>query len=155
MPELILMRHAAALPAAIDASDFERPLSATGRAAAAHSARRLEAEGVKVERILFSPACRSRDTAAIVAKELALDVAVQQELPELYAATPRTIRAAIARYHANAMSLLVIGHNPGLSDFGRKLDGPLSLDHLPTAGFWRVRFDAKGWQKLTHSGHTG
>ena len=159
MQELILMRHAAALPVAIDGSDFERPLSAPGRAAALQAARRLAANCAGIERVLFSPARRTRETAAIVAQELALDTALLHAVPELYAATPRAIRAAIVRDHANAAVLLIVGHNPGLSEFGSQLISRRSRDHLPTAGFWRLPFDASGWQALTRSAgataHTG
>jgi phosphohistidine phosphatase len=147
--ELILMRHAAALPAAMGATDFERPLSAPGRAAAAQSARRLAASGVKVDRLLYSPARRTRDTAAIVAGELSLDAAALESVPELYTASSQSIRETIERFHGNAVIVMVIGHNPGISDFGRELANGLSHDHLPTAAYWRLPFDAGSWHLLT------
>lgn len=149
MAELVLMRHAAALPAAMGATDFERPLSASGRAAAAQAGRRLAAAGLKVQRVLFSPAQRTRDTAAIVARELSLDPGALQSVPELYAASPLTIRASIERYHGNAITLMVVGHNPGLSELGHELDSAQSRNHLSTAAFWRLPFDAARWQLLT------
>ena len=97
MLELILLRHAEALPAGLDASDFERPLSKRGQAAAVQSARRLAAAGVTIGRVLFSPARRTHDTAAIVARELALDDTRLHTVPELYAATPTAIRAGLVR----------------------------------------------------------
>jgi phosphohistidine phosphatase len=148
MPELILMRHAAALPAALDATDFDRPLSASGRTAAAQSARRLATAGLKVERLLFSPARRTLDTAIIVARELALDSSALEAVPELYAASPLTMRKVIVRCHADAATLLVVGHNPGISEFGQELAGGLSPEQLPTAGFWRLPFNADSWQRL-------
>jgi phosphohistidine phosphatase len=147
--ELILMRHAAALSAAIGATDFERPLSVPGRAAAAQAARRLSAAGVSVEQLLYSPAKRTWDTARIVAQELGLEAAALVSIPELYNASPLDIRQAIERFHGGAQGLMVIGHNPGLSDFGRELGGGLSHDHLPTSAFWRLPFDAGSWQHLT------
>jgi phosphohistidine phosphatase len=148
MPELILMRHAAALPAGIDANDFERPLSAPGRAAAAQAAQRLEAAGVRVARLLYSPARRTHETAAILAHELALGPSILEVVPELYAASASTMRAAIARLHTNAATLLVVGHNPGISDLGQELASGLSHDHLPTAGYWRLPFAEGSWQQL-------
>jgi phosphohistidine phosphatase len=99
--------------------------------------------------LLYSPAQRTRATASIVADELALDPAVLQSVPELYAASPQSIRRSIERYHGNAVTLMVIGHNPGLSEFGHQLDGGLSGHHLSTAAFWRLPFEAGGWQRLT------
>ena len=152
MVELILMRHAAALPAAIGATDFERPLSAPGRSAAAHAARRLSTAGVNVERLIYSPARRTRETAAIVAGELSLEAPALQSVPELYGASPHAIRQAIERFHGEARTLMVIGHNPGITDFGRELAPGRSHDLLPTAAFWRLPFDAAGWHDLTRRG---
>ena len=152
MAELILMRHAAAQPAAAGASDFERPLSSRGRAAAVLAARRLQASGAQVERLLYSSARRTRETASIVARELALDPAALHALDELYAASPNAIRAAIQRNHSDANTLLVVGHNPGISDFGQELVKGLSPEQLATAAYWRVPLGAGNWQLLTRGG---
>ena len=71
-----------------------------------------------------------------------------REVPKLYAATPAAIRAAIVRAHADAAVLFVVGHNPGISEFGVELAGRQSHGYLPTAGFWRLPFDERGWQAL-------
>jgi len=149
------MRHAAALPAAIDGSDFERPLSAQGQAAAAQSARRLAAAALKIERILYSPAHRTRDTAAIVAQELALGASAMEAVPALYAASPRTLRQAIVKSHAGARVLLVIGHNPGISELGQELGVGLGYGLLATSAFWRLAFDVDSWQRLVRPGSSG
>ena len=143
------MRHAAAQSAAIGASDFERPLSPVGRHEAARSAQRLAASTASVERVLFSPARRTSETAQIVAGELSLGTQALVAVPALYAATPAAIRAAIARDHGNARVLLVVGHNPGISELGCELGGLGSHAQLPTAGFWRRALDAHAWQALT------
>lgn len=148
MPELILMRHAAAVPAAADAADFARPLSVPGRAAALQAAHRLAAAHVTVDRVLFSPARRTHETATIVAQALALEASSLQAVPELYAASPQALRDAIARCHAQAVTLLVVGHNPGISEFGQQLGAGADHAGLATAAFWRVAFDAEGWRRL-------
>lgn len=146
------MRHAAARPAAIDGSDFDRPLSAPGRSAALQAARRLKAGGLKVDRLLFSPARRTQETAAIAARELGLDTSALQPVPEMYVASPHSLRESIARHHGGAQILLMIGHNPGISEFGGELGAARAQEPLPTAGFWRVPFDEHGWQRLLQRG---
>ena len=106
--ELILMRHADALPAAIDTEDYSRPLSAAGRVAAARTAQKL-ASGAPIDCLLYSPAQRTSDTATIVAAELALRPALLAAVPELYLATPLRIREVIAARHGGARTLLVVG----------------------------------------------
>jgi phosphohistidine phosphatase SixA len=148
--ELILLRHADALPAAIDAEDFSRALTSQGRAAAARAARKL-AGGAAIERVLYSPALRTSETAAIVATELALGAALLEPVPELYLATPLRIRAAIAQRHGGARTLLVVGHNPSLSELGGELDPLHKQGHLATAAFWRLPLATDAWRELTQA----
>ena len=150
MHELILMRHAEALPAAIDAEDFGRPLSDAGRVAAARAARKLAA-GATIDRLLYSPARRTSETASIVAAELALRATLLEAVPELYLATPLRIREAVAQRHGGARTLLVVGHNPSLSELGGKLDPKHQQGHLATAAFWRLPLATDAWRELTNS----
>jgi phosphohistidine phosphatase SixA len=152
--ELILMRHAEALPAAIDAEDFARPLTGAGRTAAARAAGKL-ASGAAIGRVLYSPARRTSETAAIVAETLSLGASILHAVPELYLATAQRVRAAIARWHGTARVVLVIGHNPSISELGAELNPAHRRGHLPTAGYWRLPLDDKAWRALTHTGTTG
>jgi phosphohistidine phosphatase SixA len=151
MHELILLRHAKAVPAGIDAVDFERALTDRGVAAARRAGRALRADGARIGRVLYSPARRTSETAAIVARELGLGAELLQAVPELYAATPAAIRGAIAAHHGGAGTLLLVGHNPGLSQLGGELEHGFSSEHLPTAGYWRLPLDAPAWRALTES----
>jgi phosphohistidine phosphatase len=145
--ELILMRHAQAAPAARGAADFSRPLTAAGRTAAARAALALAA--ARIERVLLSPANRTRETAAIAARELKLDESALQPVPELYAASAAVIRAVIALHHGGARNLLVIGHNPGISELASQLSAPPAHTHLPTAGLCRLALSEAAWRELT------
>jgi len=152
MHELILMRHAEALPAAIDAEDFARPLTEAGRAAAARAATAL-AGGHAVDRLLYSPARRTTETALIVADVLELGPARMRAVPEMYLATPQRLRAAIAQWHDGARVLLLIGHNPSVSELGAQLAPAHRHAHLQTAGYWRLPLDAAAWRTLAHPQH--
>ena len=141
MFELLLMRHGQAEPAAIDGDDFARPLTAAGRTAAARTAQRLQADAAQILALLYSPARRTSDTAAIVAEVVALEAQRLQAVPELYLATPASIRkaagacrlaAADAGAHTDHKLILIVGHNPGLSALARR--------QLPTAGLARIPF---------------
>ncbi len=145
------MRHAQAAPAELGAEDFTRPLTAAGRRAAAQAARTLAASGVQLDRVLLSPARRTRETAAIVAGELKLAETLLQAVPELYAASLAVIRAAIGRHHGGARSLLVVGHNPGISELARQLSAQPATGHLPTAGLRRLPLTDAQWRQLTQS----
>jgi phosphohistidine phosphatase len=147
--ELILMRHAQAAQAELGAEDFMRPLTALGRRGAARATLLLKAAGVRIERVLLSPANRTLETATIVARELKLDESVLQAIPELYGASPTVIRNVIALHRGGARCLLVVGHNPGISELASQLSPHHARAHLPTAGLCRLPLTDEGWRQLT------
>ena len=62
MRELILLRHAHAEPGAAGQADFDRPLSSQGLAEAEAAGRWLADQGLVPDRVLCSPARRTRET---------------------------------------------------------------------------------------------
>ena len=138
MHELLLLRHAEAEPAALDGNDFQRPLTAGGRDAALAAAARLIALPWQPQRLLYSPAVRTAATAALLAQAFRLDPHVLQAVPELYLATPPALHAALRVWHGNATRVVIVGHNPGLSEWGAQLDARFAGQSLPTAGHWLI-----------------
>ena len=118
-----------------------------------HSPRSVWRGPPTIERVLFSPARRTSETAQIVAGELSLAPQALVAVPALYAATVAAIRSAVGRDHGGVRVLLVVGHNPGISELGCELAGPGSHVQLPTAGFWQRSLDAQAWQVLTGDAH--
>ena len=111
MPELILLRHAHAEPAAPGQADPARPLSPEGLAEAEAAGRWLAEHDLVPDCVLCSPARRTRETLEAV---LAAVGYVEQRLaPEIYEATPGAL-AALADAHRDAERLLIVGHNPGM-----------------------------------------
>jgi phosphohistidine phosphatase len=145
--ELILMRHAHAAPASRDTEDFARPLTDAGRISAARAAKLL-AVGAPIERVLYSPAARTSETAMIVARSLSLDPSALQAVPKLYLATAHLIGAALARWQGSARVILVVGHNPGVSDLGGELSPSHAGSILQTAAYWRLPLDEAAWLAL-------
>src|SRR5258706_9152688 len=139
------MRHAQTALVEPGADDSRRPPTAAGRTAAARAARALVAAGARVERVLLSPANRTRETAIIAARELQLDEALLHSVPELYAAPAAVIRNAIALHHGGARCLLVIRHNPRISALAHQLSAHRSAAHLPTARLCRLPVTRARW----------
>ena len=111
MREVILLRHAEALPTPVGKPDIERQLSPHGEAQARAAAAWLTAADAHPDCVLCSPALRTRQTAALVLGARA-DVAPQLE-PAIYEATPAELIDLLAE-HADAACVLLVGHNPGL-----------------------------------------
>ena len=112
MHELILLRHAEAQPASSGGDDRARRLSGRGEQEAKAAGQWLASHGVKPERILCSPAERTRATASLALA--ALKAAPAPQLSEdIYEATPGELLALLDQ-HGDAGTVMLVGHNPGI-----------------------------------------
>ena len=126
MRELILLRHAHAEPAENGLADIDRPLSPHGLAEAEAAGRWLLEQRLVPDRVLCSPARRTRETLEAV---LALTGYVEQRLDErVYEATPGTL-AALVDEHREVERLLLVGHNPGLEQLVALMSSGQSGDY--------------------------
>ncbi|HET6804564.1 MAG TPA: histidine phosphatase family protein [Frateuria sp.] len=112
MQELILLRHAEARPAAPAGDDHDRTLSPRGEQEALAAGRWLAAHGARPDRVLCSPALRTRRTAELAMRALAPEAAIGLA-GEVYEATPGELLALLDQ-HADARCVLLVGHNPGI-----------------------------------------
>ncbi len=112
--------------------DEERPLTDEGREVVAAVGERLSQLDVHVDAILTSPFVRASQTAEIVADALgARDaLAVEPRLASGFAF--RQLREILADT-AQAASVVLVGHNPDLTDVVRQLVGGGSIKLRKTA----------------------
>ncbi|MBL8263742.1 MAG: histidine phosphatase family protein [Xanthomonadaceae bacterium] len=133
MRTLILLRHAHAEPASTEQADLDRPLSAEGLAEAEAAGRWLSEQGLIPDRVLCSPARRTRETLESVMGTIGF---VEQRLvDQIYEATPGAL-AALVDEHREAERLLLVGHNPGLERLAALMHSGQSGDYrgMPPAG---------------------
>ena len=139
LQRLVLLRHGDALPASRGMRDFERPLSDKGLREARAAAQAILPLLPSPDLILASRAVRTTQTAEAVRDTAFAGVPVITE-PALYLATSDALLDVLRGLGEGFRSVLLVGHNPGISEACARLAGdgrPLSL---PTAG-WRC-FDA-------------
>lgn len=105
--KLILMRHATSSPT-IDIEDHNRCLNPKGIDQAAKAAQFLSS--YTIDKILVSPALRTRQTMQIITEKMKVDHIEIQE--ELYKGGKQSITNAIADQTDQIKTLMIIGHNP-------------------------------------------
>lgn len=147
MKRLWLFRHAKAAPAESALSDFARPLAERGERDARWIAARLARAPRAPSRIVASPAARTRRTAETAAEALGQPTAAVIFDERLYLGSTAAILAVIAG-HDDVDSLLIVGHNPGLSELALDLTPELPLDDLPTSGLVGIDADTPSWASL-------
>ncbi|MGN6237804.1 SixA phosphatase family protein [Dyella sp.] len=112
MLELILLRHAEALPATAGDDDRQRRLSGHGEQEARAAGRWLSSHGARPQRVLCSPAERARATANLALEALG-DSPELQLADEIYDATPGELLALLDQ-HDEVGTVMLVGHNPGI-----------------------------------------
>lgn len=118
MKRLILTRHAKSSWDDPLTPDHDRPLNERGKAAAADLGVWLASRGYVPDEVLCSDALRTRKTWSGIAPALP-GTPVLELKPALYHAGPDVMLAVLR--HAKADTVMMIGHNPGIADFARKL----------------------------------
>jgi phosphohistidine phosphatase len=129
------VRHAHAEWPNYSGKDFDRPLTARGEEDALATAREILAAGLKPDVLLSSTARRARETALIVARELGLAAGSLRFADRLYNASADTLEMAVQDTAARSRHVMLVGHNPGISDFARRLTSDTTLALLPPAGW--------------------
>jgi phosphohistidine phosphatase len=117
MPTLIVLRHAKAVTG-FGTADIDRVLNDRGRRDAAATGDWLRAGGLVPDRVLCSPAARTRETLDL----LAVDAPVDYE-PVIYANDADELLALTAEAPEDAGTLLLVGHNPSVHQFVHDLTG--------------------------------
>lgn len=150
---LTLLRHAKSSWKHPELGDFDRPLNKRGLHDAPAMGKRLARCDALPDRCLSSPAVRATATAVAVAEELGYPVDTIAWEPRIYEATAATLLEVLREQPDSADHILLVGHNPGLTDFANALTGD-SLDNLPTAAAYTLTLPIEHWRDATFGSGT-
>lgn len=148
MKRLTLLRHAKSDWSLPDQRDWDRPLNKRGQHDAPEMGRRLRERRLKPDLILTSPAVRALATATIVARELRFPPDRMRQDERLYLADPEDLMAVLRELGGEARHLLVVGHNPGMTEFADRISNERRIDHMPTCAVVTARVNLRDWTDL-------
>ena len=144
MKILTLVRHAKSSWNHPGLSDRERPLTSRGESNAPDMGNRVVAHGIRPSLIITSPATRAWTTAKIFASEIGYPTEFLQREDSLYLASLDDLLGAVVAQDPGFNSLMVVGHNPGMTEFANFLIPGLT-NNLPTAGVVSVQIEQDDW----------
>lgn len=153
MKTLILVRHAKSSWNHPGLGDFERPLNKRGKRDAPAMAARLAEQVSQPVTIVASPATRALTTAHVFAEAMAINTNQIITNRELYGAEVNEFLAIIHRLNETAETVLLVSHNPGITDLVNQLSGS-SIGNLPTCSVCRIEFASNKWSDVTPLGGT-
>lgn len=142
---LVLMRHAKSDWNDATLSDHDRPLNRRGIRDAPLMGRWLAEVGDVPGLILCSSAVRTRETAAAL-KEVWRGQSEQNTINDLYLSPPSTIVETISQHSGDHETVMVIAHNPGISQLVSMLSGESIEMATAAVAVFRLRLDR--WSEL-------
>lgn len=144
---LTVMRHAHAEAHRAGRDDFARELDARGRKEAERMARVATTLGLRPAPLLASPAARTRATAETLAQALGLGAEQLCFEPRLYNADLETLVELLQALQPTVQEVLLVGHNPGVSELVGWLAGT-EPRRMPPAGLCRLQAELGDWSGL-------
>ena len=150
---LWLLRHAKSSWDDPGLPDTDRPLAPRGQRAAELLAAHLAASDIRPATVLCSSSLRTRETLATILPALgdALEIHIEREL---YGAGPAALLERLGRVPNRALSVMLIGHNPGIQYLALELatTGPALAalrERFPTGALATVEIEVERWRDIT------
>ena len=148
MKRLTLVRHAKSDWSLPEQRDWDRPLNKRGQQDAPEMGRRLRQRKLTPDLILTSPAVRALATATIIARELRFPSERMQQDERLYLSSAEDMLAVIREFGGEARHLMVVGHNPGITEFADRIADDRRIDHMPTCAVVSGLVNLRDWRDL-------
>lgn len=130
MKLLYLVRHAKSSWAEPGLADIDRPINKRGKRDASKMGMRLKDRGVALDLILTSPAKRARRTTTELVKAMGYE-GEMQVVEAIYGGGAAGIVGLAQTTKESVDSLMVVGHNPNLTELANTLTG-FKSDNVPT-----------------------
>lgn len=141
------MRHAKSSWKDVNLADIDRPLNKRGERDAPFMGKLLYQNGFFPQEIISSPAERALSTAKLFCNEIKFPYKKVKINNSLYAASLNEILAVIKNLSENIESVLLIAHNPGLTDLVNYLSES-RVENVPTCGIVELSSKKKSWQEI-------
>ena len=150
-----VMRHGHAAPQQPGQTDFDRPLDARGVVEVSDVARHWRNRTALPDMILASPATRTRQSADILLRDWDASMLPTLRQPLYNAALDTLVAELCAQLKAlkTAGHILLVGHNPGMSELARWLDAEATHFALATAHVFTFELPVEA--VLSLSAHSG
>jgi phosphohistidine phosphatase len=144
MKTLILVRHGEFVRNDPSLTNVSYPLARGGKREMGQTARRLETMGIAPGLIVSSPTRYARESAEVLGKTLGLSPEQIKGIPELLEAEKRDIQRVIHQLDDSADTIILVGHNPAVSELRAYLAG-VDVFNMKLADFSVLQLDVDRW----------
>jgi phosphohistidine phosphatase len=148
MKKIHLIRHAKSSWKDDSLADIDRPLNKRGIKTCRFMAQHIYDAGCRFDTVFCSPAVRTQSTIGLIGSCLpAVNIQWQTE-EQIYTFDSGTILDWCRSVDESISELVIIGHNPALTDLCNALSNS-SVKNIPTCGYVQLTIGKKcRWRKL-------
>lgn len=148
MRDLVLFRHGHSEEKIDD--DINRYLTVHGKKGVQHTAKELQRLGLLPQKIFASPATRTTQTAEQIEKILIKPKSYTEIQPTLYHAVATDLLTFIETWQEELTAVILVGHNPGLSECARLLSKQSLPDLKAGEAYWLQWPKQDSWQAIAN-----
>ena len=147
MKKLILIRHAKSSWKDMSLADFNRPLNGRGKSDGPLMASYLSNRFDNFDFLHSSSSVRTFETSKYFIEQIQFGEIQYDD--SLYHCSATSILNMIRSYSDNYQSVMIIAHNPGLTNLINNITN-VSLDNLPTTGLAEIEFNINSWSNISY-----
>ncbi len=151
MKSIFLLRHAKSSWSNPGLEDQHRPLNKRGKRDAPLMGERFRARNENLDIILASPALRAITTAELFAEACGFSAGEIAQESDLYFFGARSIQGIIINQDDQYRSLMLVFHNPDITEFVNSIDDANRIYNIPTCGIVKLVSDIQRWRDWSRS----
>lgn len=148
MKEIILVRHSKSDWGHEFLKDTDRHLNERGYRDAYLLSEWYQKTKKLPDLIVSSTATRALSTALIFARTFNFNMQQFHLDQDIYEATAERILQVIGKQNSAVRSVMLFGHNPGLTNACNMLSDDLFFENIPTCGICSYGVDIQNWSEL-------
>jgi len=151
MKSIFLLRHAKSSWSNPGLEDQHRPLNKRGKRDAPLMGERLKARNEDLDIILTSPALRAITTAELFADACGFPAEKIVHESDLYFSGARSLQSIIINQDDQYRALMLVFHNPDITEFANSIDATNQIYNMPTCGIVKLVSDIYLWRDWSRS----
>ena len=144
--KLIIVRHSKSSWKDLSLDDFNRPLNKRGKEDGPIISNYLSKRVNIIDSLHSSSSVRTFETSKFFIQRIKFGKIKYDD--NLYHSSSRSILTLIKNYSNEYSSVMVIAHNPGLTNLINQITN-ISLDNLPTTGLAEIDFNCDRWKDIS------
>ncbi len=148
MKRIIIVRHSKSSWENLSIDDYDRPLNDRGKKDAEWMSNVFRTKLPPIDHIISSGAKRAIETVSLMLQNQ-MNVFSFEIDDNLYIAEASAIENVISGINNVHSTILICGHNPGLTEFINEKTMH-TIDDIPTSCFVMIEIEMKDWTEIYH-----